>query len=140
MANSISCLPNLNTSTSSTIALQLAQTKLVQAKNWVQSLHGLDLDSSNNVDSALRDCNKLYDESEPRLARLMSGEMSYNVDDALTWLSGVLANHGSCLDGLAEKGFVEARSHLVAQNLTISLGESLALYGKLKGTRNEKSK
>lgn len=144
MANSMSCLPELNTTlTTTTITVQHAQAKLLQAKNWVQyssmDLHGLDRESSNNVGFALRDCNKLYDESEPRLSRLVSGATSrYTADDALTWLSAVLANHRSCLEGLAEKGFVEAQSHLVAQNLTTSLGEALALYSKMKSTSKEK--
>lgn len=94
-------------------------------------LHSTHHSSSAGV--ALRDCAKLYDESEPRLARLIS-DQNYTGDDARTWVSGVLANHRTCLDGLAEKGFVE-EAHLqyfAAPNLTTLLDQALALYAKSK--------
>lgn len=108
--------------------VQSAQTQVLQARNWVQAsliLHGSNHDWK--VHASLGDCDKLYDESKYWLARLLSGE-SYTRDDALAWLSGVLANHRSCLDGLGEKGYVEA--HVMAKNLTKILSEALALYGK----------
>lgn len=79
----------------------------------------------------------LYDESEPRLTRLLSTE-NYTSDDARTWLSGVLANHRNCLDGLSEKGFVEP--HLASNNLTTLLGQALALYEKRVNKEGFKSK
>ncbi|XP_004308463.1 PREDICTED: probable pectinesterase/pectinesterase inhibitor 36 [Fragaria vesca subsp. vesca] len=86
-------------------------------------------------DVALMDCERLYDESVPRLTELISGEGNYTGEDAWTWLSGVLANHRSCWAGLEEKGVVKNTSaaqqyRAVAQNLTVVLGEALALYGK----------
>ncbi|KAL5571925.1 hypothetical protein UlMin_021522 [Ulmus minor] len=124
MASPFSCHQSeLNT------AIQLAQTEVQQARNWFHTmgLHGLNR-ASNYVAMALSDCATLYDESEPRLASLVSGE-SYTVDDARTWLSAVLANHLTCLAGLRGKGFVETNVAAV-QNLTNLLVEALALYGK----------
>lgn len=126
MATSVSCLPELNP------LLRVTRTMVLQARNRVDaSLQLQGLDSTSSTDSspiglALRDCVNLYDESEPRLTRLLSGE-NYTSDDARTWLSGVLANHRTCLDGLGEKGFLEP--YLAATNLTSLLGQVLALYG-----------
>uniref|UniRef100_A0A2N9IJ67 Pectinesterase n=1 Tax=Fagus sylvatica TaxID=28930 RepID=A0A2N9IJ67_FAGSY len=123
MATTISCLQELE-------MVQRAHSQVLQARNWVQAfvaLHGYDW---NHVGMSLSDCAKLYNESESRLARLLSDE-NYTHDDAHTWLSGVLANHRSCVDGLGEKGFVEA--HEVGKNLTSLLSEALALYGKSMG-------
>lgn len=93
---------------------------------------------TNHVGASLSDCAKLYDESESRLARLLSGE-GYTDDDARTWLSGVLANQRSCMDGLGEKGyFVEADHHVVAKNLTALVGEALDLFGKSRDKRKGK--
>ena len=90
---------------------------------------------SSGLDVARMDCERLYDESVPRLTELISGEGNYTGEDARTWLSGVLANHRSCWDSLEEKGVVKNTSgaqqyRAVAQNLTVVLGEALALYGK----------
>ena len=123
MATTISCLQELD-------MVQRAHSQVLQARNWVQAfvaLHGYDW---NHVGMSLSDCAKLYNESESRLARLLSDD-NYTHDDAHTWLSGVLANHRSCVDGLGEKGFVEA--HEVGKNLTSLLSEALALYGKSMG-------
>ncbi|XP_015869594.4 probable pectinesterase/pectinesterase inhibitor 36 [Ziziphus jujuba] len=121
------------TSFSSLPHLQLLDPLLLISRNMVlqsMSLRRLvHTTETSSIGVALRDCTKLYDESEPRLARLISGE-NYTGDDARTWLSGVLANHRSCLDGLAEKGFGEAHLHFAARNLTTLLGQALALYGK----------
>ena len=111
----------------------MAHTQVLQARNWAQAfvaLHKSSQDWNNHVGMSLSDCAKLYDESESRLARLFCDE-SYTHDDARTWLSGVLANHRSCLDGLGEKGFAEA--HEVVKNLTMLLRETLALHGKSLG-------
>ena len=68
---------------------------------------------------------------------LISGDGNYTGEDARTWLSGVLANHRTCWEGLEEKGIVKNTSssgadhyRAVAQNLTMVLGEALAFYGK----------
>lgn len=115
---------------------------VLQARNWVQAsfaLQGLDNSStdSTSIGVALRDCAMLYDKSEPRLTRLLSDE-NYTRDDARTWLSGVLANHRTCLDGLGEKGF--AKPHVASTNLTTLLGQALALYGKRMNKKGFKSK
>ncbi|KAL7233548.1 hypothetical protein ACSBR1_017211 [Camellia fascicularis] len=108
--------------------VQMARTGVQNAMNWARAtskLHGLDQDL-NYVGVALGDCVKLNEETEPRLAGLVSGE-SFSWEDAVAWLSGALASHRSCLDGLEEKGWLfEAQ---LAQNLTVLLGESLAFYG-----------
>lgn len=115
--------------------IQVALERVLQNTNWVQSsikLHELGSDDiSNDGDVALRDCAQLYDESAARLMVLLSNNESYSGDDARTWLSGVLANQRTCLDGLDEKGFNKTDEHrVVAENLTMVLGEALAFYGK----------
>ncbi|XVF22736.1 hypothetical protein REPUB_Repub12eG0196400 [Reevesia pubescens] len=80
---------------------------VVQSRNWAKAfvtLHGLD-HILNYHGMSLRDCVKLYDDSESRLSFLLSRQ-GYTLDDARTWLSGVLENHRTCLEGLDEKGFV----------------------------------
>ncbi|PON47275.1 Pectinesterase inhibitor domain containing protein [Parasponia andersonii] len=136
-ATSISSLPELST----TIAtLQLARINLLKASNWT---HESSTQLPGFVASlAFRDCDKLYDESETRLSRLVSAEITYTADDALTWLSGVLANHRTCLEGLAEKGLVEgpqlAQYFVHSQKLKASLGEALASYSNKKETSKGK--
>ncbi|KAF3440008.1 hypothetical protein FNV43_RR18286 [Rhamnella rubrinervis] len=136
MATSISCLSELNP------LLLVARTMLLQSTNWIHTtlgLLGLDSSSTNSssIGVALTDCAMLFDESEPRLTRLLSGENDTG-DDARTWLSGVLANHRTCLDGLGEKGFVEP--HLASINLTTLVGQALALYGNHMNMEGFKSK
>ncbi|GKV12897.1 hypothetical protein SLEP1_g23982 [Rubroshorea leprosula] len=120
-------------------ALRRARAMVLHASNWVHqaslTLHGLDSGHTLNGGNSLApsDCAKLYNESEYRLSLLLSGE-GYNIDDARTWLSAVLANHRTCLDGLNEKGFVRA-NNAVSHNLTVFLSEALALYRKGKGTK-----
>ncbi|KAL5796381.1 hypothetical protein ACOSQ2_001201 [Xanthoceras sorbifolium] len=80
---------------------------------------------------ALRECAGLYEMSESRLAELLVGGDNYTVDDARAWLSGVLAYHSACLDGLEETGF--DKSHAGAQNLSVLVGEALSLYAKHRG-------
>ncbi|GAV78660.1 Pectinesterase domain-containing protein/PMEI domain-containing protein, partial [Cephalotus follicularis] len=111
--------------------VQATRATVVQAGNWVQA--SIDHDMKNRIDGvALIDCAKLYNDSEYLLGFLLSNE-SYTQDDSLTWLSGVLANHRTCLDGLNEKGNVEA--HAGAQNLTFLISEAMALYEKGRGIR-----
>ena len=66
-------------------------------------MHRIDIDSSNNVVwLAVRDCDQLYDEGQTRLSGMVSGESSYNVDDALAWLGGVLADFLKWSDQIGE--------------------------------------
>ncbi|KAK8570473.1 hypothetical protein V6N13_003150 [Hibiscus sabdariffa] len=111
-------------------AVQMARTMVVQSRNLAKasmSLYGLHHDHTLNYHGmGLTDCLKLYDESESRLSLLLSSQV-YTVHDARTWLSGVLANHRTCLEGMADKGFV-IQGHAHAQNLTNLISEVLALY------------
>ncbi|KAG6628639.1 hypothetical protein CIPAW_14G027100, partial [Carya illinoinensis] len=107
MAAIISCL---QLELDQALLLQMAQTQVLQSKNfWVQTslgrvLHGSKVANwKNHVrGGSFNDCARLYDESESLLSRLLPDhdESHYTEDDARTWLSGVLANHRSCLDGL----------------------------------------
>ncbi|XP_027335390.1 probable pectinesterase/pectinesterase inhibitor 36 [Abrus precatorius] len=131
MATTTFCLQQME-------VLQMAQIRISEAKSWVSNnsvrLHGfgsLSLDQTSNS-VPLRDCAKLYEESESRLSHMMSEESSYTKEDALTWVSAVMTNHRACLDGLQEKGYVEA-DHVLDRNLTMLLGEALVLYSKSKG-------
>lgn len=121
--------------------LQMAQTHVSQAKTWVGNsirLHGLgslslSLDHQTSDDVvALRNCAKLYEESESRLSHMVYGKSSYTKEDALSWVSAVMTNHRTCLDGLNEKGHVQAHHILGTRNLTMLLGQALALYSKNK--------
>ncbi|XP_059654251.1 probable pectinesterase/pectinesterase inhibitor 36 [Cornus florida] len=123
MANLLSCNQQLE-------VVQMARAGVLEAMNWARansSLHGPDHGLS-HLGVALSDCVELYEETKPRLARLLSGE-SYSREDALAWLSGALASHRTCLDGLEEKGWLSETHHQVAQNLTVLLRNALAFYG-----------
>ncbi|KAK8981970.1 hypothetical protein V6N11_037155 [Hibiscus sabdariffa] len=115
---------------SSQEVVQMARTMVVQSRNLAKasmSLYGLHHDHTLDYHGmGLTDCVKVYDESESRLSLLLSSQV-YTVDDARTWLSGVLANHRTCLEGMADKGFV-IQGHAHAQNLTNLISEALALY------------
>lgn len=131
-------------------ALRSAKSMVSQAKVWVDhkfvSLdHNNDEEISNNNNNnnnvmrqslALSDCSKLYGNSESRLTRLLDGE-DYTVEDAQTWLSGVLANHRTCLDGLGEEGHasLDGLSRGLMVNLTRSLRHTLAFYGRERVVR-----
>ncbi|KAJ7950947.1 Pectinesterase [Quillaja saponaria] len=109
--------------------LEMIQSQVLQARNWVLNsveLHG----TIRPTGLALRDCGKLYDESEYRLAHMLSGESNYTSRDALTWLSSVAANHRSCVDELSQIGFVNVQD--VGQHLTTLLNEALVLYKNKK--------
>ncbi|XP_004308461.1 PREDICTED: probable pectinesterase/pectinesterase inhibitor 36-like [Fragaria vesca subsp. vesca] len=145
MASSTSCFQDPK-------PVQLALDSVLQATNVVcTSMDRVHVLASSESDSsgrdvALMDCERLYDESVPRLmTELISGEGNYTGEDARTWLSGVLANHRSCWDSLEENGVVKNTSgaqlySAVAQNLTVVLGEALALYGKSTMTTDEAMK
>lgn len=110
--------------------LQMAKNKVSQAMNWVE--YSVRLDSLlDETTVALRDCAKLYGESESRISHMMSDKDAYTKEDAITWLSAVMTNHRTCLDGLEEKGYVEAQGF--GKNLSMLLGEALVLFAKNKG-------
>ncbi|KAK7390147.1 hypothetical protein VNO78_25446 [Psophocarpus tetragonolobus] len=119
-----------------TDVLKMAQNHVSQAMNWVGdslNLHGLEsltLSDQNNA-IALRDCAKLYEESESRLSHMMSEESIYSKEDALTWISAVMTNHRTCLDGLKQEGY--AKDQIFDRNLTMVLKQALVLYSKNKG-------
>ncbi|RDX68757.1 putative pectinesterase/pectinesterase inhibitor 36, partial [Mucuna pruriens] len=125
MATTTLCLQEME-------VLQMAQIHVSKAKSWVGSLHDLESLSLSDQPSAiaLRDCAKLYGESESRLSHMMSQE-SYTKEDALTWVSALMTNHRTCLDGLQEKGYVKAQ--VLDRNLTMLLKQALVLYSKNKG-------
>ncbi|KAJ4829979.1 putative pectinesterase/pectinesterase inhibitor 36 [Turnera subulata] len=137
LATTTSCVQELE-------ILQMVQAQLQVARGyWVQyssvALDGVDGGGPNELGVALRDCGKLYEESEYRIEELLlnaNHTSARDDDDARTWLSGVLANHRTCLDGLKEKG-LSIETPGVAQNLTGLLGEALALYGRGRGTRRD---
>lgn len=119
--------------------VQMARAAVVEAGNWARGEsyiarpHELDQGlTSRYARQALSDCATLYGESEFRLGKLMAGGANHTLDDARAWLSGVWANHGTCLDGLAEKGLVGL--HKVARNLSMLLNEALDLYAKRRRT------
>ncbi|MED6172835.1 hypothetical protein PIB30_053632 [Stylosanthes scabra] len=125
--------------------------------NWLGKLGNqeallVDDDDSNQISStisvvALRDCAKLYEESEYRLFYMMNSMMNssyyyYDNDDALTWVSAVMTNHKTCLDGVKEKGYVGVDDDEVLQsgNLTMLLDKALDFYAKRKGKAKAKAK
>ncbi|XP_065859353.1 probable pectinesterase/pectinesterase inhibitor 36 [Euphorbia lathyris] len=120
--------------TSSTFGLdkiQMAQTQILQAKQWAESsILGSGLNGEVLEFHGLNDCVKLYRESENRLSQMVAGGEKYSQDDARTWLSGVLANHRSCLDGLSEKGFVDQNHTIFSSNFTFLISEALDFYGQ----------
>lgn len=112
----------------------MAQNHVSQAKNLIGNslrLHGLgslSLSDQTSATIALSDCAKLYEESESRLSHMMSQESYYAKEDALTWMSAVMTNHRTCLDGLKEKGYIEAQ--VLDRNLTMLLKQALVVYSK----------
>ncbi|KAK4267781.1 hypothetical protein QN277_024516 [Acacia crassicarpa] len=122
--------------------LRLAHTQVAEARTWVdESLHHHHQQSGVNVTSsmlssslsspataagvALGDCAKLYEESEQRMNELVS---KAGDDGVSWWVSSVMSNHRTCLDGLKEKGYdVEADEGGLHKNLTSSLQEALHL-------------
>ncbi|KAG5538602.1 hypothetical protein RHGRI_019241 [Rhododendron griersonianum] len=126
--------------------VQMARAGVQNAMDWARAYSsplgsGQDLNNF-YVGVALGDCVKLYEDTEPRLERLVSGDQEYCTrDDAVTWLSGAVASHRSCLDGLEEKGslFASNGGGEVARNLTVLLGEALAFYGSNKTDLGNKS-
>jgi pectinesterase len=125
--------------------LQMAQKQVSQAMNWVDNsmkLHGLESTSISSLNQksvlALRDCAKLYEESESRLNQMMFEKSGYTKEDALIWISALMTNHRTCLDGLNEKGYFQG-DQILGRNLTRLLGQTLAFYSnyKVKGKGNK---
>ena len=115
-------------------AVQTARLGLLQGSTWARTssrLHGSNLDDSGYVGDALTDCAMLYEESESRLTRFLSGP-DRSRDDARAWLSSALTSHRTCLDGLDGKGIIEA-----PPNLTAWLSEALTLYAKYEPDMDE---
>ncbi|KAK7395642.1 hypothetical protein VNO78_16206 [Psophocarpus tetragonolobus] len=107
--------------------LYAAQVQMARARTWASTSAGLqDLIDPPCV-IALRDCIKLYSEGESRLSRMVDDVNSYTMHDALTWVSSVMTNHRTCMDGLRRKGYVlEAR--ILGRNMTTMLKQALAAY------------
>lgn len=127
--------------------LQMAQTQVSEAMNLVENsmkLHGFETKRIASSDQtsvmALNDCSKLYQESDYRLSHMMNGNSSYTKEDALIWVSAIMTNHKTCLDGLLEKGYVEVHKILGRKNLTELLGQGLVLYSMNKGNGKGKVK
>ncbi|GFY92638.1 hypothetical protein Acr_08g0010340 [Actinidia rufa] len=109
--------------------VQMVRAGVQTALDWARANSGphvLDQGFDYGGHLSLSDCVKLYEDTKPLLTQLESGD-GLSREDAVTWLSGALASHRSCLDGLGEKG-LGFEAH-VAQNLSLMLGEALALYG-----------
>ena len=109
----------------------MAKTQVSHAKSWAENsvrLQGLIADQSS---VALRDCAKLYGESESRLSFMIADKSAYTHHDMLTWVSAVMTNHRTCLDGLLESWYLGAPS--MGKNLTMLLREALVLYAKNTG-------
>ncbi|KAM7261156.1 hypothetical protein ACFE04_026631 [Oxalis oulophora] len=115
-----------------TPGLELIQTARVlaqQKRNMVRQTRAMAHKDSEGDDVALIDCDKLYDHSEYLFGLLLSNGSEYTNDDARAWLSGVVENHRTCLDGIQEKGGGVGGGD-DNQNLTSVVSEALALYAK----------
>lgn len=115
--------------------LETAQAAVAEARTRFGSVATVEATkevASGFYNMGLSDCEKLYDESEARLSTLAVAHENFTVEDVRTWLSGVLANHHTCLDGLDEsrQGHDET---LVHSNVTFVLREALAFYKKSRG-------
>ncbi|WCJ22890.1 Plant invertase/pectin methylesterase inhibitor superfamily [Euphorbia peplus] len=106
--------------------IQMAQAQILQAKQWAESA----ISGSEFEFGALSDCENLYSESENRLSQMVASWGTYSDEDACTWLSGVLANQRTCLDGLSEKGFVDQNHQVMSKNFTVLISEALDFYGQ----------
>ncbi|ESQ44002.1 hypothetical protein EUTSA_v10006472mg [Eutrema salsugineum] len=120
--------------TSELYLLETARAAVVEARTRVGLM--ATVEATNEVASGyyysgLSDCEKLYDESEARLSKLVVAHENFTVEDVRTWLSGVLANHHTCLDGLDQSR--QGHKPLVHNNVTFVLRQALAFYKKSKG-------
>ncbi|CAB82677.1 pectinesterase-like protein [Arabidopsis thaliana] len=111
--------------------LEMARTAVVEAKTSFGSMAVTEATSEvagSYYKLGLSECEKLYDESEARLSKLVVDHENFTVEDVRTWLSGVLANHHTCLDGLIQQR--QGHKPLVHSNVTFVLHEALAFYKK----------
>ncbi|CAD5326385.1 unnamed protein product [Arabidopsis thaliana] len=114
--------------------LEMARTAVVEAKTSFGSMAVTEATSEvagSYYKLGLSECEKLYDESEARLSKLVVDHENFTVEDVRTWLSGVLANHHTCLDGLIQQR--QGHKPLVHSNVTFMLHEALAFYKKSRG-------
>ncbi|XP_009628695.1 probable pectinesterase/pectinesterase inhibitor 36 [Nicotiana tomentosiformis] len=121
-------------------AVQRTRSAVLNVMKWARGLKRLDKADrdGSTINFAGIECVKLYEDTEPRLAQLVSGEKYYSHDDAVTWLSAALASHRSCLDGLEEKGLVFKSEE--ARNLTLLLKDALFNYGQLRNNGRTKAR
>lgn len=125
----ITSTTTISCTTQERLALQAAKRHISKTKGWIQaSITTFDVPDHDRGanEAALRECVKLYEDSESRLSELLGGE-NYTRGDARTWLSGVLANHRTCFDEFGEEGLANSGREL-ASNLTSLVGEALALF------------
>lgn len=122
--------------------LEMARTAVVEARTSFGSLAVVEATSevatSGYYNFGLSECEKLYDESEARLSKLVVAHENFTVEDVTTWLSGVLTNHHTCLDGLVQQR--QGHKPFVHSNITFVLREALAFYKKSRGHHMKKSK
>uniref|UniRef100_A0A7C9AVP5 Pectinesterase n=1 Tax=Opuntia streptacantha TaxID=393608 RepID=A0A7C9AVP5_OPUST len=90
------------------------------------------------VAKALSDCTELFDDAMDRLRDSLSSDSlsSRRIDDLKTWLSTVLTDHETCLDGLSEiNGTVAMVDELrrKMKNSTELVSNSLAIATKVVG-------
>jgi len=121
--------------------LEMARTAVVEAKTSFGSMAVTEATSEvagSYYKLGLSECEKLYDESEARLSKLVVDHENFTVEDVRTWLSGVLANHHTCLDGLIQQR--QGHKPLVHSNVTFVLHEALAFYKKSRGHMKKSKK
>lgn len=106
--------------------VRMARAGVLQALTWARaSMRNSRSDNySGYLGLALGDCVMLYEEADSRLMRLLWSEC-YSWDDASAWLSGAVANHRTCLDGLNGKKVIGGD---VTNNVTVLLREALARH------------
>lgn len=113
---------------------------VLEAMDWVRlsmSLKGPIRNESSYSSlhlTALSDCARLYEDTEPRLSKLVRGK-DYSIDDAVAWLSAAASSHRSCLDGLQEMGLASYHEGAY-KKLTLLIEDALAFYGNKKSTKS----
>ncbi|XP_065862273.1 pectinesterase-like [Euphorbia lathyris] len=90
---------------------------------------------NNHKDAGLADCMHLMDLSIDRanstLAALTNWGTQSDLENAHTWLSGILTNHFTCLDGLANNTIQQSSMKELVQDLIPRTRTSLALLVSL---------
>ncbi|KAI4356763.1 hypothetical protein L6164_000757 [Bauhinia variegata] len=98
--------------------LGMAQSQVIQARNWMESSVSFKEEHMGQGAVALRNCDRLYGESQFRLPQMLTKESTCTRDDARNWLSAVMTNHITCMDELKEKEYDQD----VGRNLTTGHG------------------